>query len=385
MNENESAALRFRGRVWNIVQFLLLIVTICFIWTGMLRTATACTLCVLIIGWIKLYKLKTQEIEKPYYRLWLNFVDGLLSVSVLGSIFLYDKVKNNDVEILLGVGSIVLFIRLLAHTIFSLAILREGKTLVRRGNWGKLANLSIIITMGVYLLGFEHYKQVCMVSSLLLMGAASIAFLYWYYRDVEHRKPLSIASQITMSRIILTPFFLWIFFYDGDLNYSNNTFALKLIALLMVLGFMLTDFLDGYLARKMGEVSTLGKYLDPFSDKISNMTIFLSFIATGYAPVWMVALIYFREASVETLRTLAAAENVIMPARRSGKWKTALQGIGIVTILTGALDPIQKAIPALAESWATIPPIIMGVITAITILSGVDYFLSSKHILKKYV
>ena len=87
MNENESAALRFRGRVWNIVQFLLLIATICFIWTGMLRTATACTLCVLIIGWIKLYKLKTQEIEKPYYRLWLNFVDGLLSVSVLGSIF----------------------------------------------------------------------------------------------------------------------------------------------------------------------------------------------------------------------------------------------------------------------------------------------------------
>jgi CDP-diacylglycerol--glycerol-3-phosphate 3-phosphatidyltransferase len=190
---------------------------------------------------------------------------------------------------------------------------------------------------------------------------------------------------MTMSRIILTTFFLWIFFYDGDLNYSNNTFALKLIALLMVLGFMLTDFLDGYLARKMDEVSTLGKYLDPFSDKISNMTIFLSFIATGYAPVWMVALIYFRESSVETLRTLAAAENVIMPARRSGKWKTALQGIGIVTILTGALDPIQKAIPALAESWATIPPIIMGVITAITILSGVDYFLSSKHILKKYV
>ena len=146
-----------------------------------------------------------------------------------------------------------------------------------------------------------------------------------------------------------------------------------------------TDFLDGYLARKMGEVSTLGKYLDPFSDKISNMTIFLSFIATGYAPVWMVALIYFREASVETLRTLAAAENVIMPARRSGKWKTALQGIGIVIILTGALDPIQKLIPALTESWNIIPPIIMGVITTITLISGIDYFISSKHVLKKYV
>lgn len=385
MTDKDSASLRLRGRVWNIVQFALLIATIVFIWSGMLRTAAACTLCVLIIGWVKLYKLRTQEIEKPYYKLWLNFVDGLLSVSVLGSIFLYDRVKNNDVELLLGVGAIVLFLRLVAHTIFSLAILREGKNLVRRGNWAKLANLSIIITMGVYLLGVEHYKQVCMVSSLLMMGAATIAFLYWYYRDKEHRKPLSIASQITMSRIILTPFFLWVFFYDGDLNYSNNTFALKLLALIMVLGFMLSDFLDGYLARKMGEVSTLGKYLDPFSDKISNMTIFLSFIATGYAPVWMVALIYFREASVETLRTLAAAEKVIMPARRSGKWKTALQGIGIVAILIGALDPIQQCFPSLKTSWSIIPPVIMGVITTITVVSGIDYFISSKHILKKYV
>jgi CDP-diacylglycerol--glycerol-3-phosphate 3-phosphatidyltransferase len=153
----------------------------------------------------------------------------------------------------------------------------------------------------------------------------------------------------------------------------------------MVLGFMLTDFLDGYLARKLGEVSTLGKYLDPFSDKISNMTIFMCFIATGYAPVWMVALIYFRESSVETLRTLAASEGLIMPARRSGKWKTALQGIGIVAILLGALDPMETIIPNYQAFWAIFPQAVMGVITAITIISGIDYFVASKHILKKFV
>ena len=153
----------------------------------------------------------------------------------------------------------------------------------------------------------------------------------------------------------------------------------------MVLGFMLTDFLDGKLARAMGEVSTLGKYLDPFSDKISNMTIFMCFIATGYAPVWMVALIYFRESSVETLRTLAASENIIMPARRSGKWKTALQGIGIVAILVGALDPMRGVIPNYDEVWNVFPIAVMGVITAITIISGIDYFVASKHILKKFV
>ena len=238
--------------------------------------------------------------------------------------------------------------------------------------------------MLVYILNIDPFQQICVVASMLLMGAASASYLYWFYRDPAHRKPLSIASQLTMTRIVLTPFFLWIFFYDNDLNYTNNHLVFKVLALVMVLGFMLTDYLDGHLARKWGEVSTLGKYLDPFSDKISNMTIFMCFIATGYAPVWMVALIYFREASVETLRTLAAAEGLVMPARRSGKWKTALQGIGIVAILVGALDPIQQ-LEGFQKVWQHFPTIVMGVITAITLGSGIDYFVSSKHILKKYV
>ena len=99
----------------------------------------------------------------------------------------------------------------------------------------------------------------------------------------------------------------------------------------------------------------------------------------------MVALIYFRESSVETLRTLAASEGLIMPARKSGKWKTALQGIGIVAILLGAIDPVQKLIPNFESIWHIFPQAVMGVITAITIISGIDYFVSSKHILKKFV
>ncbi len=386
MTELESKdSLRHRGRAWNIVQFVFLLAVIAFIWAGMMHMATAISLCVMIIGWVKIYRLHSLELEKPYYRLWLNFVDGLLSASVLGSLFLYDYVHTDSIEKILGIGSVCLIARMVSHTIFSLSILREGKSLAKSGNWSKLSKLAIYITMGVYLLDLEHYKQICMIASILLMAAASAAYLYWYYRDAEHRKPLSIASQLTMSRIILTPFFLWVFFYDGDLDYSNNNLVLKILALAMVLGFMLTDYLDGKLARARNEVSTLGKYLDPFSDKISNMTIFMSFIATGYAPVWMVALIYFREASVETLRTLAAAENVIMPARRSGKWKTALQGIGIVFILVGALDPIQASWTGLAAAWSYIPQVVMGLITTVTILSGIDYFVASQNVLKKYI
>jgi len=384
MSENRTE-IRLRSRVWSVLRALVFICVIIFTWLGMAKTACAFVTIALIMGWVNLYQLRSQEIEKPYYRLWLNVIDGFLQFSVMTSIFIRDLYYSENAEILLGVGCTFILARLIASTLFSLGVLREGKKLPQKRRWAKLANLATTVTMGVYLLNLENYQQICMVATILLIAASTVAYAYWYYRDPAHRKPLSIASQLTMSRIVLTPFFLWVFFYDNDLDYSNNSIVFKVLSLIMVLGFMLTDFLDGKLARSMGEVSTLGKYLDPFSDKISNMTIFMCFIATGYAPVWMVALIYFRESSVETLRTLAASEGLVMPARRSGKWKTALQGIGIVAILLGAIDPVRALVPGLEGIWHIFPTIVMGVITAITIISGIDYFVSSKHILKKFV
>ncbi|MBR2306777.1 MAG: CDP-alcohol phosphatidyltransferase family protein [Fibrobacter sp.] len=384
MSEN-TTDVRLRSRIWSLLRALVFVCVIIFIWLGMAKTACAFVLIALIMGWVNLYQLRSQEIEKPYYRLWLNVVDGLLQFSVMTSIFVRDLYYSESAEKLLGIGCAFILGRLIAHSLFSLGVLREGKKLPQKRRWSKLANLATTVTMGVYLLNLEDYQQICMVATILLIVASTVAYAYWYYRDPAHRKPLSIASQLTMSRIVLTPFFLWVFFYDNDLNYSNNSIVFKVLALAMVLGFMLTDFLDGKLARAMGEVSTLGKYLDPFSDKISNMTIFMCFIATDYAPVWMVALIYFRESSVETLRTLAASEGLIMPARRSGKWKTALQGIGIVAILLGAIEPVRALVPGLGDIWHIFPTIVMGIITAITIISGIDYFVSSKHILKKFV
>ena len=376
--------LRLRGRVWRIVRAALFVPLIACIWTEHSYSAAMLTLIVLILTWLNTWQLRVQETEAPYYQLWLNVIEGILSVTVMSSILVRNYIKDDDFEILLSVGCGFLLARVIAHSLLSLSILREGKSLPGRHVWSKISTVAINATMLVYILGLERFQQIFMVASLLVMGAASASYLYWYYRDPAHRKPLSIASQLTMTRIVLTPFFLWVFFYDNDLNYTNNHIVFKILALVMVLGFMLTDFLDGHLARKWGEVSTLGKYLDPFSDKISNMTIFLCFIATGYAPVWMVALIYFREASVETLRTLAAAENIIMPARRSGKWKTAIQGIGIVVILVGALDPIQQ-IEGFKAVWEFLPTASMGVITFITLASGIDYFVASRHVLQKYV
>jgi len=354
-----------------------------FIWEDYAKLAAINISIILIGAWYLYFRVRQQDIEKPYYQLWLSFVEGIFAFAVMLCIFIRDSLANEH-EKMLAVGCVLFLSRVVSRTLYSLSMLREGKPLLRSGFWSKVSTISINATMLIYVLNLEHYQQICMGSAMLLMFASTISFGYRYYRDPAHRKPLSVSNQLTMSRIVLTPVFLWVFFYDNNLNYQDNTMVFKILALVMIVAFMVTDFLDGHLARKWGEVSTLGKYLDPFSDKISNMTVFLCFLASDYAPVWMVALIYFREASVETLRTIAAGESIVMPARRSGKWKTAIQGTGILIILVGALDPCFL-IPHWEEIWNYLPYSVMGIITFVTLASGIDYFVSSKDVLKKYV
>jgi CDP-diacylglycerol--glycerol-3-phosphate 3-phosphatidyltransferase len=164
------------------------------------------------------------------------------------------------------------------------------------------------------------------------------------------------------------------------------------MAALLAIFFVASDGLDGYLARKRGEVSQLGKYLDPYSDKITNMIIFLCFLASGYADVWMIAVIFFRESTVETLRTLAAASGVTIDARRSGKWKTALQGTAIIAILV--LEIADTLIKRFAghEGWAQVwsriwaytPNALMTAVALVTLLSGIDYFTGNRKVLERY-
>ncbi len=317
------------GRGLRILRIVAYFPVFYFLWEGFLKLAAVNISIILIGAWYLSFRVRQQDTEKPYYQLWLSFIEGIFAFAVMICIFIKDSLGENGPDKMLAVGCVLFLSRVVTRTLYLLSMLREGMHFFKSGFWSRVATLSINTTMLIYVLELEYYEQICMGLSILLMFASSVSFGYRYYRDPAHRKPLSISNQLTMSRIVLTPVFLLVFFYDGNLNYQDNSLVFKILALVMVVAFMVTDFLDGYLARRWGEVSTLGKYLDPFSDKISNMTVFLCFLASGYSSVWMVALIYFREASVETLRTLAANEGMTMPARRSGKWKTAIQGTGI--------------------------------------------------------
>jgi CDP-diacylglycerol--glycerol-3-phosphate 3-phosphatidyltransferase len=384
-NMDEISREVWNGRVWRSIRALLFLPVFYFIWAGMPWWAFSFLSIVLLMGWYTNFQMKYQDAENPYNLVWIHAGETSLSLMVLGYLLYRKIIETSETPVILAIGCGFLFVRLVVNTLYHFAMAKDGSARKINSFWAKIPKLAINLTMMLYVLDEEHFQEIFMVSSILIMFASSLSLFYNYYRDPNHRKPLSVASQLTVSRIVLTPIFIWVFFYDSDLVYHNNNLIFKSLALIMVVTFMVTDFLDGYLARKWGEVSTLGKYLDPFSDKISNMTIFLCFMASDYANIWMVALIYFREASVETLRTLAASQNIIMPARQSGKWKTAIQGVGIVIILAGALNPVHQLIPNWDQIWSYLPQTVMSFITIITVLSGIDYFYHSRDVLKKFL
>ena len=126
---NKASGVRLRSRIWSILRAIVFVCVIVFIWMGMAKTATAFVGIALVMGWVNLFQLRSQEIEKPYYRLWLNFIDGLLQFSVMTSIFVRELILQENTEKLLGVGCTFLLARLIANNLFNLGVLREGKSL----------------------------------------------------------------------------------------------------------------------------------------------------------------------------------------------------------------------------------------------------------------
>jgi len=369
-------------------------------------TATLILCFSFLIGFYTSFKIKQEDIEKPLHQFWFGLIDKtLINVLFLVVFLRLLYTPETPFPTILCLGLIIITLRNIFYLIFSGSLLKERKSLPLNSLWGKITTAFLNLTLILYSLRVENVtlklwnmakdvnnlSNISMVISLLLMFATILGYLYFYYRDADHRKPISVATQLTFSRIILSPIFIWVFFYDNNLAYQDNNLLFKSVTLLLVIFFAVSDGLDGHLARKLDQVSKLGKYLDPFSDKISTMSIFLCFLASDYANIWMIALIYFREATIETLRTLAAGEGIVIDARRSGKWKTGIQIGAIITILTGAIvDTIWlRYWPGYQSNWVPFwnlaPYSLMYIVTLITILSGVDYILANLKVLKKFL
>jgi CDP-diacylglycerol---glycerol-3-phosphate 3-phosphatidyltransferase len=137
----------------------------------------------------------------------------------------------------------------------------------------------------------------------------------------------NIPNVLTMGRIVMIPLCLW--FLDQDTPRSGFWAAL------VFTGAAITDVLDGYLARKLGVVSVLGKLIDPLADKLIVMACLIWMVKMGRMPAWAVIVLLAREFSVTSLRSVAASEGVIISAGQEGKTKTALQMLGIIVLLSG--------------------------------------------------
>jgi CDP-diacylglycerol--glycerol-3-phosphate 3-phosphatidyltransferase len=170
---------------------------------------------------------------------------------------------------------------------------------------------------------------------------------------------MNLANRLTILRIVLIIPFIIV------LKYSPDNLALKIGAFCIFGLASITDFLDGYLARKHNMVSDFGKLMDPLADKILVISAFIIFVELSYIPSWMIIVIITREFLITGIRTLAAAKGDVIAAGNLGKWKTTTQMIGIMLIIL------------LGESsWNFY---IMIIPVALTLMSGWDYIKNSKN------
>lgn len=128
----------------------------------------------------------------------------------------------------------------------------------------------------------------------------------------------------------------------------------------------LTDFLDGYLARKRNQVTTLGKLLDPIADKLLMSAAFISLVEVGVAPAWMVVIVVGREFAVSGLRSVAATQGITIGASVWGKYKTVSQVVAVVLLIVG-----RKYLGA----YFFLGQVALWAVVILALLSGADYFL----------
>ncbi|MEA1975198.1 MAG: CDP-diacylglycerol--glycerol-3-phosphate 3-phosphatidyltransferase [Bacillota bacterium] len=177
---------------------------------------------------------------------------------------------------------------------------------------------------------------------------------------------MNIANKITILRILLIPVFLYVLLS----NMPNNF----IIALVIFVIASFTDFLDGYLARSMNLVTKLGKFLDPLADKLLVIAAMVAFVEIGMLSSAVVLIIISRELIISVFRAIAASEGIVIAASWWGKLKTNSQILMIVILL------LKDYIPVAVQS--ILNPTIIVIATLFTVLSGVDYILKNKEVLK---
>jgi CDP-diacylglycerol--glycerol-3-phosphate 3-phosphatidyltransferase len=182
------------------------------------------------------------------------------------------------------------------------------------------------------------------------------------------QKLLNLPNILTLSRIAAVPVVILLLMFESKQ-------ACLWAAVIFTLASM-TDWLDGYLARKWGVVTVLGKFLDPLADKLIVMAALIMLIPLDRVPAWAVFIILAREIIVTGIRSIASSEGIVIDASPLGKYKTIFQMIAIVVLLLHYryywFFGLQYDF--LYPSMHEVGMVIFYISLVLTIWSGVDYF-----------
>ena len=183
---------------------------------------------------------------------------------------------------------------------------------------------------------------------------------------------MNLPNVLTLSRFIWTIVFVVLL--------GQNSLTTTILAALVFTIAAMTDFLDGYLAKKKGLITDFGKIMDPVADKFLMLAAFIMFVQMGVLQAWMVGLIFIREVAVTFSRVARLRRGQVIAAERSGKIKTVFQIVSVSIVLIFLIleksSFAQNWSKSVENGWGAVINIVMFATVLLTVNSGVSYFLN---------
>ncbi len=175
---------------------------------------------------------------------------------------------------------------------------------------------------------------------------------------------MNLPNALTLARIFLVPLLVLVLVtkFEGRLILGVR---MELVGAAIFGLASLTDWLDGYLARRRKQVTTLGQLMDPLADKLLITAALLSLVQMDLAPAWMVLVILGREFAVTVLRGVAYSRGIVIAASPLGKFKMVSQVVAILLLILGA-DHLQR--------FFVLGKIALWIAVITAVVSGIDYY-----------
>ncbi|MCI5072013.1 CDP-diacylglycerol--glycerol-3-phosphate 3-phosphatidyltransferase [bacterium] len=185
-----------------------------------------------------------------------------------------------------------------------------------------------------------------------------------YSLSKTHNKVLTLPNCLSMGRLLLIPLLYFVF------SYLETHQSIKFYSCLIFSLAMFTDFLDGYIARKTGQITFLGKVLDPMADKLMVTSALLLLMGQDLVMVWLVIVLIGRELIINTLRSIAMQRGVQILSSGLGKSKTMVQSFAIALLLLGKVI-LLKQYNILASELGLV---LLYIATGLSVFSAGEYF-----------